>query len=113
MLSDVTYYQNIVEMSKDLPSDWDRWVPLASRLRAEVNKVSMCGEWSVVNGKKKSGWIQEELVDPKEEMRVISAVASHLVNIATDDGGGFDEIQAFRGLYTKANRLALVMGISA
>ncbi len=112
MRSDVTYYRNIAEMSKERPLDWGQWVPLVSRLREEVHKVSMCSEWGVVNGKKKSGWVQGELVDPKEEMLSIWGDACNLESIATDDGGSFDEMKVFRGLYAKADRLASVLGVA-
>ena len=113
MLSDVVHYENIAEMSKERPSGWEQWVSLVSGLQNEVREISMCGEWGITNGRKKLGWVQEELLDPKEEMISIWADACNLRNIATDDGGSFDEIQIFRKLYAKTSRLATVLGVPA
>jgi len=111
MLSDAVHYDNIVEMSKKRPENWYQWLALAYNMRDEVGKVSMCKEWGVVNGKKRHGWVQEELIDPKAELISIWADACNLRSVANDDGASFDEMSIFRKLYSKVDRLALVFGV--
>lgn len=111
MRSDTLYYHNIAELGNTQPTDWGQWVNLASSIRDEVCKVSMCSEWGVVNGRRK-GWLQQELIDPREELLNIWGDANRLTSLATDDGASYDEMKLFRLLYARVNKLALVLGVA-